>query len=444
MPIDPSIPLQIRGPQIDSPMQTMGQMMSLQQLAQRGKSQGLEMQQREAEIEKLRVFNEISRQASGKPIKERDKFICARLTERGYAQECQKYQTGQLGLKKTLSELKESEWDEAERELLFIQKSLTPYMKAKPEGRPSQFRFLCDVLEKRGIDSVKFGCNEEYDPGNHEDLASVFHSSDRAHQNLMDSKKPQMGTPKHQEWRFLRGIPSNAKLTKEQVADWNEYRRTSRDPSGSWQVVPDPSTGKPKRIWVIGTTGAELDVYEKPETERKLTMGQEIGIINTQTAAWKKATEGVRVYTQVVDQMRAGWTAVERGDANMGAQAILITFQKMLDKDSVVRQSEYARSAEGLKLISRLQGFWQKHAETGGAGVPPEELKKFVQLGEDILDKAVGNRWVAGERKRITVVLDKYKITHDTVFQPGIDWGTEQSVPATDSSDPLGLGPPPG
>lgn len=56
-----------------------------------------------------------------------------------------------------------------------------------------------------------------------------------------------------------------------------------------------------------------------------------------------------------------------------------MTFQKILDPTSVVRESEYARSASGLSLLARLEGLWMRIGK-GGAGVSIPDLQQFVDL----------------------------------------------------------------
>jgi hypothetical protein len=69
---------------------------------------------------------------------------------------------------------------------------------------------------------------------------------------------------------------------------------------------------------------------------------------------------------------------------NAASQGVLVSFQKLLDPTSVVRESEYARSAAGLSLVSRLEGFKTK-LEQGGAGVSADDLKEFVNTAETFL-----------------------------------------------------------
>ena len=83
---------------------------------------------------------------------------------------------------------------------------------------------------------------------------------------------------------------------------------------------------------------------------------------------------------------------VKNPSANAASQAILVTFQKILDPDSVVRESEYARSAQGVRLMDRIKGEWMRITR-GGAGVPVSELRAFV---------ALASHWVDASRESAT------------------------------------------
>jgi len=82
-------------------------------------------------------------------------------------------------------------------------------------------------------------------------------------------------------------------------------------------------------------------------------------------------------------------TAEKNVSHNAASQAILVTFQKILDPDSVVRESEYARSAEGQSLRHQIAGKYEQLIQ-GGAGVPIEELEGFVDLAQ---------QWMAAEEE---------------------------------------------
>lgn len=83
--------------------------------------------------------------------------------------------------------------------------------------------------------------------------------------------------------------------------------------------------------------------------------------------------------------MEAGLEAARRGDLNAGSQAVLVTFQKILDPTSVVRESEYARTPEGLGLMQRIEGIMPRLAQ-GGPGVPASELETFAALARTLTE----------------------------------------------------------
>ncbi len=102
---------------------------------------------------------------------------------------------------------------------------------------------------------------------------------------------------------------------------------------------------------------------------------------------WSKFSANWRTMKGQVATMDAGMDAVARGDMAAGAQNVLVTFQKILDPTSVVRESEYARSAEGQSALKALQGIidkWQR----GGVGVVASELGKFHKLAKEMVAKA--------------------------------------------------------
>lgn len=103
---------------------------------------------------------------------------------------------------------------------------------------------------------------------------------------------------------------------------------------------------------------------------------------NTRAGNFKKAAPQIAnirsSYKQAISDAANGKSI------NASSQGVLVAFQKLLDPESVVRESEYARSGAGLSLISRLEGFKTK-LEQGGAGVTAEDLKEFVTVADTFL-----------------------------------------------------------
>jgi hypothetical protein len=62
-------------------------------------------------------------------------------------------------------------------------------------------------------------------------------------------------------------------------------------------------------------------------------------------------------------------------------QALITLFNKMTDPNSVVRESEYARTGANIPLINQIKGKANKII-SGGAGLTPEERTAIVRMGK--------------------------------------------------------------
>lgn len=84
--------------------------------------------------------------------------------------------------------------------------------------------------------------------------------------------------------------------------------------------------------------------------------------------------------------------ALDKGDKGSVAsldQALVTMFNKMLDPTSVVREGEYARTAEGQSLIARAEGLKTKFGQ-GGAGISNDTRRDMVNVAKTLLDVAEG------------------------------------------------------
>jgi hypothetical protein len=82
-----------------------------------------------------------------------------------------------------------------------------------------------------------------------------------------------------------------------------------------------------------------------------------------------------------VNLMRSALDAAKTGKMNPASQGVLVTFQKILDPTSVVRESEYARSPQGMALMEQMRGALTKMTE-GGAGMTVDGLSQFYSVAE--------------------------------------------------------------
>lgn len=160
--------------------------------------------------------------------------------------------------------------------------------------------------------------------------------------------------------------------------------------------------------------------YVAPPTPRQkgdITPNAESNLITNLNTQWQKASKDVQDLYRANTIMDAGMAAARKGDMNAGSQAVLVTFQKFLDPTSVVRESEYARSAEGLAIAERARGFVEKLLQ-GGAGVTLQELETFAALGREINERLAkeGDSLLSSERARISAIAGRYEIPVELVI----------------------------
>lgn len=72
---------------------------------------------------------------------------------------------------------------------------------------------------------------------------------------------------------------------------------------------------------------------------------------------------------------------------NIGDQALITLYNKILDPMSVVRESEYARTPDGQALMNRIQGFIQK-VQMGGAGLTDQDRVEIGRAAKVLINNA--------------------------------------------------------
>jgi hypothetical protein len=141
----------------------------------------------------------------------------------------------------------------------------------------------------------------------------------------------------------------------------------------------------------------------------------EANVINRLSTQWNKAVAPVVELDRQLKLMDAGLAEARKGNLSQGAQVVLVTFQKILDPPSVVRESEYMRSAAGQALVTRIKGAVERLTK-GGAGVPVDELEKFADLARQAaLAQASG--YSGAVKERIGKTADRFKIPRELVFE---------------------------
>jgi hypothetical protein len=159
-----------------------------------------------------------------------------------------------------------------------------------------------------------------------------------------------------------------------------------------------------------------------PRQKGEITPTAEAGLIQNLSKQWEMASKDVSQLYRANTIMQAGMAAARKGDLNAGAQAVLVTFQKFLDPQSVVRESEYARSGEGQSLLNQVRGSVDKLLN-GGAGMTLPELEKFAKMAQTINDRlaAEGDSLLSAEKERIKRNADRYNVPIETII-PNYDY----------------------
>jgi hypothetical protein len=146
------------------------------------------------------------------------------------------------------------------------------------------------------------------------------------------------------------------------------------------------------------TVGGQLKVQSAGHQNavRLAQTRQPTGLSPNQTLTQTRALQGSynkimapsRDMQRQLSAMDAGLAEAQKGNLNAGSQAVLMTFQKILDPSSVVRETEYDRTPQGMGLMQQMEGILPRLVQ-GGPGVPPAELAKFADLARQITAGAV-------------------------------------------------------
>lgn len=107
---------------------------------------------------------------------------------------------------------------------------------------------------------------------------------------------------------------------------------------------------------------------------------------------------------------------VNGGDRSLNTQAIITSFNKILDPSSVVRESEYDRTAAGQSLIQQLQGKYD-NIVAGGAGVTQQTLAEAAEIGRQYLEGAKAS--IEAENQRSAQMAEQFGLNSSFVSSTG-------------------------
>jgi hypothetical protein len=201
------------------------------------------------------------------------------------------------------------------------------------------------------------------------------------------------------------------------MKDPEAYRRMMEIRQETGRVPPPP----PSKLLTPEEEAQYIRMHPpRPAAAKTLSPYSESNIVNRLQTRLDSQSKVANELQRQISVMDAGLNAARRGDMAAGSQAVLVTFQKILDPLSVVRESEYARSAAGQSLLNRISGAVGR-LQSGGAGIPLPELEKFAQLAREMSENST--KHLGTVQKQIQDTGKRYGIPPELITFPDVGTG---------------------
>lgn len=239
------------------------------------------------------------------------------------------------------------------------------------------------------------------------------------------------------ELRVFDANPSGYKPTRESFVPFPVKKREAQDAA---RGKIDAEVEKAKALQPLELEEhegkAKIDAKYRPPPaarDRGPTDYQTFGMIDKLNARFNANTKATREVARQYQVMQTSWQALEKGTSKGTAeQGIVSTFNKILDPDSVVREGEYDRTAQGQALLQRMQTI-KDNAATGGK-ISRAVLKDMVDLAGTYAQKA--EAFNAAEKARVGGIADRMGIDQALIFTAEPDAG--EPPPASRAPPTLG------
>jgi len=144
-----------------------------------------------------------------------------------------------------------------------------------------------------------------------------------------------------------------------------------------------------------GKTNSDLSYKDVVDLQAKFQAVPEVKEFVTISTQVKRAEEAIL-------EARTG-----KGSMNAVDQSLITLMNKILDPTSVVRESEYARTPEGMSALERMKG-WAGKISAGGAGLSSQEreslytmINKFYSVSEKMYNDQVNYYTDLAKRKGV-------------------------------------------
>lgn len=222
----------------------------------------------------------------------------------------------------------------------------------------------------------------------------------KEHEHMQDASQERQGRT-----NAATQMASNGMMNPDQFKNATAYTDPATGQNVSGMEISGSSTKADKQN-LVSTTKLRQEFINRPEVKDYTT-------ISTQ-----------------VKSMDALLNSALKGDAQNKValdQALISMFNKLTDPQSVVRESEYARTPENLPVINRIAGAIQKLGK-GGAGLTNADRQALVQGAKIIADER-GNTYNS-TRNDYKDLASGYELNPDLILggrKEHTPYGTKQS-----------------
>jgi len=184
----------------------------------------------------------------------------------------------------------------------------------------------------------------------------------------------------------------------------------------------DLSLGKQKAL----AKGKEDEIlFRAKQTAKALADNPPTSLTDVMDAEMKlrkefQARKGVKAYEilkpQVsrIDSLMADVSSGKTTNFVATDQALITIYNKMLDENSVVRESEYARTAENTSLLNRIKGTLSKQV-SGGAGLAAADRESIYNAIKQF--DAIANSDYNDKVNYYQTLAGQYKLSPDRIVQ---------------------------
>ena len=158
-----------------------------------------------------------------------------------------------------------------------------------------------------------------------------------------------------------------------------KQKQAERAPVGKMEILKNKTTGQQMGAFIgVGQSVPEgWEIYAKPlNVDKPSTIRKEIGDDDI-IKAYRETNKQVARLEQAMAEARSG----KAESLVVVDQALISVFNKMLDPDSVVRESEYARTPSDQALLNQIKGKWEQ-IKTGGAGLTNVERESIYRMAK--------------------------------------------------------------